>query len=246
MKNKIFALLTIFAWCYLCVACGDNVQYDSNSVNNSVYEYEVVDSGIKILSHFYNEEETQIEIPEEIDGAAVSILGKNAFYQHKSLVSIVLPNSLKIFEGCPFYRCYSLRELEIPASVEKIDGNPVFRCSSLENITVHPDNLFFSSVDGILFNKEQTKLIAYPEGKTAESYTIPETVTEIDGDAFGYRAQFKKLTIPVNVTVFPDYNMFVFPEDVVLYVEAGSAAENYAKEYELQYEIQKTGDGSLS
>ena len=247
MKIKLIALVLlivlVLAGCNKKIA--DSIDKDviaeqtqtEDSTLPPVYEYETVDGGIRILSHYYDEEETQIELPEEIDGMKVVSLGPDAFYQHKSVASITLTNNVKSLEGGPFYRCYSLKELVIPASVEKIDGNPVFRCSSLENITVHPDNLFFSSVDGILFNKEQTKLIAYPEGKTAESYTIPETVKELVGATFGYHTKIKKLTIPESVTVFPDYNMFVYPEDIVLYVEAGSAAENYAKEYELQYEI---------
>lgn len=247
MKIKLIALVflivLVLAGCSKEIA--DPVDKDviaeqtqtEDSTLPPVYEYETVDGGIRILSHYYDEEETQIELPEEIDGMKVVSLGPNAFYQHKSVASITLTDNVKSLEGSPFYRCYSLKELVIPASVEKIDGNPVFRCSSLEKIEVDPDNPLFSSVDGALFNKEKSLLIAYPEGKAAESYTIPETVTEIYGDAFGYHTRIKKLMIPANVTVFPDYNMFVYPEDIVLYVEAGSAAENYAKEYELQYEM---------
>lgn len=237
-------LLSIMCFVLLCClfACDSKKKVDANqktAVDVSKYEYEIVDDVIRILSHEYDEDETQIYLPEEIGKKPVEILGKNAFYQHKHVTSIVLPNSLKSLGVCPFYRCYSLRELKIPAGVEEIDGNPVFRCSSLEKIEVDPENEFFSSVDGALFNKEQTLLIAYPEGKTAASYTIPETVTEIDGDAFGYHPQIKELTIPASVTVFPAGNMFVFPEDIVLYVESGSAAENYAKEYGFNYKITK-------
>ena len=247
MKIKLIALVflivLVLAGCSKEIAdpVGKDVIAEQAQTEDStlppVYEYETVDGGIRILSHYYDEEETQIELPEEIDGMKVVSLGPNAFYQHKSVASITLTNNVKSLEGSPFYRCYSLKELVIPASVEKIEGNPVFRCSSLEKIAVDPDNEVFSAVDGVLFNKERTRLIAYPEGKTAENYTIPETVTEIYGDAFGYHTRIKKLMIPANVTVFPDYNMFVYPEDIVLYIEAGSAAENYAKEYELQYEI---------
>lgn len=39
------------------------------------------------------------------------------------------------------------------------------------------------SVDGVLFNKDKMKIIRYPTGKTETSYTIPDSVTNIDYSA---------------------------------------------------------------
>ena len=56
-------------------------------------------------------------------------------------------------------------------------------CTSLTGITVDAFNSFYSSVDGVLFNKSQTTLIQCPGGK-AGSYTIPNSVTDIGYHAF--------------------------------------------------------------
>lgn len=217
---------------------------DQTTGFNTQYDYEVENNTIKIISHHYDPQEPQIIVPEEIDGKPVSILEADAFYQHQNTSAIILPQNLKMIKGGPFYRCYSLKEISIPSNVQQIDANPFFRCSSLTKITVEPSNAYYSDLDGVLFDKEKTQLIAYPEGKTLETYVVPKTVKKLNIDSFGYHTMIKELTILSNVTDFPDGNMFVYPNDITLVVEPGSAAEQYAKEYNLNYEIltQSTGD----
>lgn len=73
----------------------------------------------------------------------------------------------------------------IPATVTEIADGAFSGCKSLETITVAEGNTAFSATDdGVLFNKEETNLVAYPAGKIAETYTIPTTVTEIADGAF--------------------------------------------------------------
>lgn len=201
------------------------------------YDYEIVNDAVKIISH--NDcQESSIVIPEKIAEKPVKILGGDAFYQHKNLVAVSLPQSLTTIEGSPFYRCYSLNEITVPSGVTEISSNPFFRCSSLTEISVASGNTRYSAMDGVLFNIDKTELIAYPEGKLSESYTIPKSVNKLNIDSFGYETKIKRLTIPSNVVEFPDGNMFVFPEKITLIVESGSAAEKYAIDNELKYEIQ--------
>ena len=54
----------------------------------------------------------------------------------------------------------------------------VLGCTSLTAITVDAANPAYSSVDGVLFDKSQTTLLQYPDGK-AGAYTIPDSVTSI-------------------------------------------------------------------
>jgi BspA type Leucine rich repeat region (6 copies) len=57
-------------------------------------------------------------------------------------------------------------------------------CPGVATITVATGNPAFSSVGGVLFNKNQTALYLYPAGSSAASYTVPNSVTNIVGDAF--------------------------------------------------------------
>ena len=226
--KKLFIFLSLLFVLVSFSACNDA---------KTGYEYEIENETVTILSHQYNPQENEIVVPEKIEDKIVTAIEKDSFYQHKNTISIVLPLGLEEINESPFYRCHSLKSSFIPQNVKSINGNPYFRCSSLETITVDTKNLHFCDENGILFNKDKTTLIAYPEGKTDENYTIPKTVKRIEGDAFGYHTGIKNLYILSNVTDFPDYNMFVYPHDIKIYVEAGSAAEKYVKKFDLNFEI---------
>lgn len=71
-----------------------------------------------------------------------------------------------------FYRGSSLTTITIPDSVTSIDGGAFRACSSLTSINVNSTALNYSSLDGVLFNKAATTLIACPRGKV--SITNPE------------------------------------------------------------------------
>lgn len=226
-KKKVFVVVVLGS--LLVSSC--HRSYDSS------FEYVIKNNTAMIISHQENAEELSVIIPEELDGMPVTVLGSDAFYQHKSIESITLPESMLTIEGSPFYRCSSLKALHIPLNVKQIDSNPVFRCKSLMEITVDSNNTSFTAVDGVLFDKEMTQLIAYPEGKTDEHYIVPKSIEKLPIDAFGYHPNLKHLTILANVKEFPDENMFVFPDDITLYIEAGSAAEQYAKRHHLRFEV---------
>lgn len=59
-----------------------------------------------------------------------------------------------------------------------------FSTQNIEEIIVAEDNPYFSSLDGVLFNDDRTILLAYPAAKESDSYTVPESVTEIKESAF--------------------------------------------------------------
>jgi hypothetical protein len=57
-------------------------------------------------------------------------------------------------------------------------------CWQLQKIHVDINNRNFLDLDGVLFSKDMTKLIRYPEGKEDTSYNIPDGVTDIGNNAF--------------------------------------------------------------
>jgi hypothetical protein len=75
-----------------------------------------------------------------------------------------------------------LASVTIPTSVTNI-GTGSFLSSSLTAITVAPDNLNYSSLDGVLFNKSQTTVVAFPSA-SAGAYSVPSSVTHIGDGAF--------------------------------------------------------------
>ena len=102
-----------------------------------------------------------------------------------ALEEVVLQNSVKSIAGMAFDGCSSLKKLSIPDSVIDLTGFSLAWADNLGTITVSIGNKNFCVEDGILFNKNKTRLIKYPgTKKEAKSYKIPLTVTEIDPYAF--------------------------------------------------------------
>lgn len=91
----------------------------------------------------------------------------------------------------------SLSSIHIPEWVDYISTEgPFVECRKLKSITVDEDNPNYKSVDGVLFSKDESLLIAYPAGKTGVSvYTVPQTVTRLGDDVFS-GCQFKGIVLP--------------------------------------------------
>ncbi len=136
---------------------------------------------------------------------SVTNIGKNAFSGCTKLTSITIPDSVTSIGDYAFSYCGSLTNITIPNSVTSI-GENVFRgCESLTFLSVGADNPRYSSVDGVLFDKEQTTLIQYPASKPDKSYTIPNSVTNIGEAAFEGCTSLNAITIPESVISIDDY-----------------------------------------
>lgn len=126
-----------------------------------------------------------------------------AFQGKVSLKSIVIPSNTQAIEWIAFSGCSSLDSLRIPASVNTISED-VF--SGKVQINVDDTNLTYSSLDGVLYNKNKTTLIFCPTNKTG-NFSIPNTVTGIEKHAFSACQLLTTISIPNTVNSI-GYNAF--------------------------------------
>ena len=154
----------------------------------------------------------------------VMTIGKMAFYSCKSLTDVTIPDSVTSIGNNAFASCSALTSITIPDSVTSIGNNALDNCKSLTSITVDENNKYYSSKDGVLFNKDRTVLILYPRSNNRKSYIIPDSVTTIEDWAFESCNSLTGILIPDSVTSI-ELNSFSWIETLTLFANKGSYAE---------------------
>ncbi|MBQ7005055.1 MAG: leucine-rich repeat domain-containing protein [Clostridia bacterium] len=157
----------------------------------------------------------------------ISYIDQCTFLNCAKLTNVNIPYSVECIGVSAFCGCESLKEIDIHSNITSIrdgafggsgistitiDKNVEFigsgafgDCQSLIAIFADSDNLNFSSVDGVLYNKDKTALIQYPAGNTAKHFEIPEGVTEIKGYAFTGCNNLSDVKFPSTLTTIGDY-----------------------------------------
>ena len=157
------------------VYAGDELTY---MVGESTYKYVVNDNGETCEITGYEGSDTEIKIPDEIDGKSVTIIGESAFDD-----------------------CSSLTSIEIPSSVTQI-GIGLFKgCSSLSSIKVDKENEKYDSrenCNGIIETSSNTLICGISNTK------IPASVTSIRDGAFEGCSSLTSIEIPSGVTRIGD------------------------------------------
>ena len=159
--------------------------------------YKILDGVTEICTSAFNgcSSLTSITIPD-----SVTEIGMSAFSGCSSLTSITIPDSVTRIDMSTFRGCSSFTSITIPDNVTYIDIWAFNGCTGLTAIDVKAGNNNYTSVNGVLFNKDKTELICYPAGKTDKSYNIPNCVTNVGGWAFDGCTSLTSITIPDSVT----------------------------------------------
>lgn len=120
---------------------------------------------------------TNYSVPE-----GVKEIGMNGLQPARSLVSLSLPSTLK-------------------TRSENFLG-----CRSLESFTVSESNPTLKAVDGVLYSKDGTSLISYPDARAEASYSIAKGTKVVQTRAIELVKHLEKVTIPSSVTSIGELN----------------------------------------
>ncbi len=190
---------------------GDMAFFNCTSVTQVTVGNGVTSLGLEAFGNCYSANSIII-------GNGLTNIGTEAFLQCSSLPSFTMPSGVTSIGFEAFSSCYNLTSLtlssnlvsmgdhafqscglitlNLPASLTNI-GNSIFQaCQSLTAINVDANNPAYSSLDGVLFNRNQTTLIRYPAGILSNAYAVPNGVTSIADGAFAQSYNLQSVTFP--------------------------------------------------
>jgi len=112
---------------------------------------------------------------------------------------VTVPYGITLVEMCAFMDCEKIAAIQLSETVVEIEEGAFGGNTSCTSIDVDEKNPCFTSVDGVLFTKDKTELVAYPSGKEGESYEIPSGVKVIRAGAFKGADKLKEIQFPDTV-----------------------------------------------
>ncbi|ALO16782.1 bacterial surface protein 26-residue repeat [Salinivirga cyanobacteriivorans] len=187
-------------------------------------EHVVLPSNLKVLGHWYDGVFADSDLLETIIFPDSLEEIKTVSFQYCiKLKNVRFPKNLKIIGEFAFDGCVSITHIHLPASVEQVQCAAFSGCDALQKFTLDENHPWFSVNDGVLFSKDQTKLIAFPGGyphkhycvphgtkiigegafsaSLIESIEFPDTLIEIEGWSFQFCENLQRLVIPPSVQI---------------------------------------------
>lgn len=189
-------------------AVGDNFQITDETTGVRI-SYVVMETGddntVKVSAVYNDKMSTILSIPETVSNQGVSFdvvaVGRSVLYYDNTFKTVKLPNSLKTIESVAFCST-NIEEINLPDNLASLGEHALSNNSNLKSFSINLNNPVFSTKDGVLFNKDQTRLRLCPGGRSG-NYTVPSTVTAIEESSFAGCLNLKNITLPDNLEIIP-------------------------------------------
>ena len=137
----------------------------------------------------------------------IKSIPNEAFYNCKSLTSILLPDSITAIGGSAFYGCAALESIVLPSGVTSIESSTFNGCANLKTVTL-PDSL--KTLGEYAFNgcasltdvplpetfSGEIANYAFNGCSSIEEVSIPRNVTKIGYDAFNRCTRLSNVELP--------------------------------------------------
>lgn len=175
------------------------VETGPNEFRNAEYSYIVGEDGTATLTYYYKHTEN-LKLPEVVDGFTVSGISFELFNTASGVRTVTIPNGITKCPMSPFYAWNSLTAIYVPQD--------------------HPT---LASVNGVLYSKDLSTLIAYPSKhpekeaelpngtrktgdaaffkSTIRKAVLPDTFRELGADTFAYARYMRRITLTDNLRI---------------------------------------------
>ncbi len=151
------------------------------------------DSSLSVMG--YTGTADTVTIPKQYLGVTVKEIAKNAFKDKTNVKEVVIPRGIEKINHFAFMNS-GIRTINIPDTVTDIGAGVVAGCKSLTEIKVNSANKEYVAVDGVMFRKDMTEIMAYPAGRTDATYAIPQSVQELCPYVFSGAKYLEEIIYP--------------------------------------------------
>lgn len=199
--------LIMLLFCSILLILGINENVFA-SFTSGDYVYEILSDGTAEIKE-YTGTTVDLTIPAELDEYKVSRIGDWAFFQNKTLKTVVIPDGIKSIGQFAFNCCSNLKKVTIPDSVISLEGSVFGYCKNLTDINI-PNGI--TELDGTFSECYSLENIIIPHGVVTigeytfsgcgnlKSISLPATITTIGTMAFGRCNSLESVQIPETVT----------------------------------------------
>lgn len=173
--------------------------------------------------------------------------GSSPIQNCKNLRTFQMPNRIKyiskyFFEGCDSLESVSFgknfRGYQMTFGDENIfDDSSSLLSKKLQKIKVAKSNPYLESIDGILYDKQQKRLLLYPRGRISTTYRVPKGTKSMSDSAFRLCDRLQTVIISDKKLKLHYKRLFEDCKHVTLYVKSNSQVLNYAKKCNINYKI---------
>lgn len=176
----------------------DIPEYNAADANPaSDFEYKVGEDGVTITKYIGTD--TNVVIPEKIDGKNVTAIGESAFSSNKTLISVAMPDTVTLIDAVSFYNCDLLTAVRLSQSLERIRNEAFLNCDKLSKIEL-PDSLYLIGTRAFAYCPS-LKEITIP----AKCFQIINGIGYYEANAAFYKSGLETLIISEGVQVLTPY-----------------------------------------
>ena len=227
------------------VKAGTKIIFDGAFINNAGIESVEIPSSVEKIGTSAFENCVMLESVVFEANNKIAAIENRTFFDCKTLSSINLSvcSNLSKLGDYAFANVEGFDTFNIPASVS-VFGTRVFSGAKITAFVVDSASDDFSSVDGVVYNKDISTLYFYPALKEGKMFEIPETVSHVEDYAFEYNQYIENLYI-VNYLTFGEggrTNVFnkISKSRVNVYTENDSVTIADAKQIKIYRMIDET------